>query len=274
MKTTTSDGIGIDYVALGPADSTAPTLVLTTAWCMSRNGWADLPETLAAKGYRVLSLTFRGHGDSQRDVPDHGAEGLYEDVVAVLRAENVDRFIPVTMSHSGWIGILLRRHYGPEKVPAIVHTDWIVVPPPPEYMGLVDGLADPNAWEGARDILFNIWLEDSDNEAVNRFVKEEMGGYGADIWNRSGRVIGSCLRDNGSALEALSKLNPLAPTLHVYAQPKDPGYKAAQEQFGQANPWYEIAFLPEAKSHFPAFEVADEMATAIDTFVKRTGGAA
>lgn len=272
MKTTTSDGISIDYVALGTKDSARPTLVLTTAWCMSRNGWSSLPQELADRGFRVLALDFRGHGDSQRDIPDHGAEGLYEDVVAVLKAEGVETFIPVTMSHSGWIGILLRQNFGPERVPAIVHTDWIVLPPPPEYMGLVDGLADPNGWQQARDILFHIWLEGVENQPVTDFVKEEMGGYGADIWLRSGRVIGSCLRGGGSALEALSKLDPPAPTLHVYAQPKDPGYKGAQEQFGAANSWYQVHFLPDAKSHFPTFEVAGEMADAIVGFVTENSG--
>lgn len=267
MKTTTSDGIVIDYLAVGPKEGAKAVLLLTTAWCMSRNGWADLPERLAERGYRVLAPDFRGHGASQRDIPDHGAEGLYADAVAVLEAEGVERFVPVTMSHSGWIGILLRERLGAARVPKIVHTDWIVLPPPPEYMGLVDGLADPNGWEQARDILFHIWLEGVENEAVTRFVRDEMGGYGADIWTRSGRVIGSCLRGGGSALEALAKLDPPAPTLHVYAQPKDPGYKAAQEQFGQANPWYRIHFLESALSHFPTFEVSGEMAESIDAFV-------
>jgi len=34
MKTTTSDGISIDYSAYGPKDSTKPTLVLTTAFVL------------------------------------------------------------------------------------------------------------------------------------------------------------------------------------------------------------------------------------------------
>ena len=269
MKTTTSDGITIDYASYGP-EGPGPALVLTTAWCMSRNGWADLPEKLAAKGHRVLALDFRGHGESQREgVPDHGAEGLYEDVLAVVKAAGVDRFIPVTMSHSGWVGIDLRKNLGPERVPKIVHTDWIVLPPPPEYTGLVDMLADPNSWQQARDILFGIWLTGVDPaHPVTAFVREEMGGYGADIWTRSGRVIGDCIRGGGSALDALSKLDPPAPTLHVYAQPKDPGYRGAQEQFGQANPWYEIHFVESAKSHFPTFEASDEMADAIDRFVR------
>jgi Predicted hydrolases or acyltransferases (alpha/beta hydrolase superfamily) len=267
MKTTTSDGISIDYAAYGP-EGAEPALVLMTAWCMSRNGWADLPEKLAAKGYRVLTLDFRGHGDSQQDVPDHGAEGLVEDVLAVVRAAGVDRFIPVTMSHSGWVGIELRKALGAARVPKIVHTDWIVLPPPPEYMGLVDMLAAPDTWQQARDILFGIWLTGVDPaHPVTSFVKDEMGGYSEEIWTRSGRVIGDCIRGGGSALDALAKLDPPAPTLHVYAQPKDPGYKAAQEQFGQANPWYGIHLVEEAKSHFPTFESSDEMADAIDRFV-------
>jgi pimeloyl-ACP methyl ester carboxylesterase len=268
MKTTTSDGIAIDYDVLGPADSGAPALLLTTAWCMSRAGWADLPQKLADRGLRVLTLDFRGHGASQSPVPDHGAEGLVEDALAVAKAAGAETFIPVTMSHSGWVGVELRRKLGPDRVPKIVHTDWVVLPPPPEYMQLVRGLADPQGWQQARDILFQIWLTGVDDEAETKFVKEEMGGYGEEIWTRSGRVIGACIDAGKSGLDALSTLEPKAPTLHVYAQPKDPGYKAAQEQFGQANPWYSLHFLESAKGHFPAFEVADEMADAIAEFVK------
>ncbi|MBI4965023.1 MAG: hypothetical protein HY913_17240 [Desulfomonile tiedjei] len=56
------------------------------------------------------------------------------------------------------------------------------------------------------------------------------------------------------------------PVLHLYAQPEDPRYFAAQEDFSAAHPWFHVTKL-EARSHFPMFEMPDEMATAIERFV-------
>src|ERR1051325_1928562 len=125
-------------------------------------------------------------------------------------------------------------------------------------MGLVHGLADPNSWQQARDTLFSIWLTGVDDPDLISFVRDEMGGVDGEMWMRSGREIGACIEGGGSALQALSQLDPPAPTLHVYAQPPDEGYYQAQVQFAQANPWYHVHRLP-AHSHFPTFELVGEI---------------
>ena len=55
------------------------------------------------------------------------------------------------------------------------------------------------------------------------------------------------------------------PVLHLYAQPDDPGYLAAQRSFSAAHPWFQASKL-EARSHFPMYEVPDEMAMTIERF--------
>jgi pimeloyl-ACP methyl ester carboxylesterase len=267
MNATTSDGVRIDYADLGQGE---PALVLMTAWCMSRNGFADLSDKLAAN-HRVLALDWRGHGASEKPAQDFGAAQLVEDVLAVVEASGVDTFIPVTMSHSGWVGIELRERLGAARVPKIVHLDWVVLPPPPMYMDLVHGLADPNGWQQARDVLFNIWLEGVDNQDVISFVRDEMGSYDADTWMRSGREIGGCYQRGGYPLKALSELDPPAPTLHIYSQPPDEGYYQAQVDFAGANPWYHVHRLA-AHSHFPTFELSDEIASTIEDFVGKNEG--
>ena len=194
-----------------------------------------------------------------------GEIGKFDEVV---EAAGVESFIPVTLSHAGWVGIELGRRLGAARVPKIVHLDWIVLPPPPEYMGLVHGLAAPESWEQMRDILFNIWLEGVDDPKLISFVRDEMGGYDGEMWMRSGREIGACIENGVSALQALSQIEPPVPALHVYAQPPDEGYYQAQAQFAQANPWFHIHRLP-AHSHFPTFELVDEIAQTIEDFVRQ-----
>jgi pimeloyl-ACP methyl ester carboxylesterase len=262
MNATTSDGVRIDYKDSGQGE---PALLLCPAWCMSRNGFADLPEKLA--GFRVLSLDWRGHGSSEKPAQDFGAAQLVEDALSVIEASGAQPVIPVTMSHAGWVGVELRKRLGAARVPKIVHTDWVVLPPPPMYMDLVHGLADANGWQQSRDILFNIWLEGVDNQEVISFVRDEMGAYDGEMWMRSGREIGGCYEAGGFPLKALSELDPPAPTLHIYSQPPDEGYYQAQVEFSQANPWYHVHRLT-AHSHFPTFELSDEIAATITQFVR------
>ena len=70
----------------------------------------------------------------------------------------------------------------------------------------------------------------------------------------------------GSPLQALATLDPPVPVLHLYAQPDDPGYLAAQQSFAAAHPWFQVSKV-EARSHFPLYEAPDAMALAITRFV-------
>jgi len=257
----TSDGVKIHYEDMGQGE---PALLLMTAWCMSNSVYRHLLPK-CAEHRRVLSLDWRGHGKSETPQSDFGAEGLLKDALAVIEASGAQQIIPVSSSHSGWITTELRKILG-DRIPKIINTDWVVLPPPPEYMDLVNLLAQPESWEKARDILFSIWLDGVENPEVISFVRDEMGGYGADTWLRSGRVIGSNYATGGYPLKALSELSPNVPALHIYSQPPDPGYFQAQQDFSTQNPWFSVHRL-EAHSHFPTLEVADEIASVIEKFV-------
>ena len=89
---------------------------------------------------------------------------------------------------------------------------------------------------------------------------------------RSGREIGACYARGEYPLKALSTLNPPAPTLHLYAQPDMPEYLQGQQAFAAENPWFRVTKL-QAHSHFPTFEVPDQIAGEIERFVTARGGA-
>jgi hypothetical protein len=58
--------------------------------------------------------------------------------------------------------------------------------------------------------------------------------------------------------------------MHLYAQPADEDYLAAQEQAAEQHPWFQVCRL-EAHSHFPMFEVPDDMVARIEEFACSLG---
>jgi hypothetical protein len=60
--------------------------------------------------------------------------------------------------------------------------------------------------------------------------------------------------------------------IDLYAQPDDAGYLQAPEEFARVHPWFEVKRL-EARTHFPMYELPDQMAADIDEFVGRVAGA-
>lgn len=266
MAQAMSNGVKISYEDLGQGE---PALLLMPAWCMSRAGFSQLPMRCATSR-RVLALDWRGHGQSESPPADFKARDLVEDALAVIEASGAQQVIPVTLSHAGWVGIEVRRSLA-ERIPKLVHLDWVVLPPPPQYMDLVKALFTPSGWQQARDQLFEIWLEGMDNPELIHFVRKEMGAYSAEMWMRSGREIASGYATGGYPLQALATLNPPVPVLHLYAQPDDPDYLTAQKSFAADHPWFNVHKL-KAKSHFPTFEVPDEMAATIEKFVVAPDG--
>lgn len=259
---TAPGGIKIDYDDLGQGE---PAILLTTAWCMSRAGWAQLPQKLAAN-HRVLAPDWRGHGKSDQPTTDFGAKELIEDAIAVIEASGAKQVVVVAMHHSGWVAIELRRLLG-DKIAKIIHLDWVVFPPPQPYMDIVNGLADPAKWQEARQTLFTIWQTGVNNppELVD-FINGEMTSYGEEMWTRSGREIGASFEKWGFPLQALASLDPPVPTLHLYGQPKDPGYLKAQQDFASANSWYHVHQL-NAESFFAEFDAADEIVQEVEKFI-------
>jgi pimeloyl-ACP methyl ester carboxylesterase len=241
-----------------------PALLFMPGWCASHAAFSDLiPKS--ARHRRVLALDWRGHGRSEMPSADFGEEGLVEDALSVIHTSGASQVIPVALAHAGWVAIELRRKLG-DQVPKLVLIDWTIMEAPAPFLGALQALQDPAQWQPTRDQLFSMWLEDIDNPALINFVRQDMGAHGSEMWGRAGREIASAYARMGSPLNALSALNPPVPVLHLYAQPNDPTYLAAQRSFATSHPWFSVQKL-QARSHFPMFEVPDEMVAAIETFV-------
>jgi pimeloyl-ACP methyl ester carboxylesterase len=150
-------------------------------------------------------------------------------------------------------------------VPKIVLLDWLITGAPPPFVEALEGMQSAERWRATVDRIFGQWLHGVDNEALDRFVKGEMGAYGFDMWARAAREIAAAYAVAGSPLEALTQLVPPLPVLHLYGQPADPSFFETQQEFARQHPWFHVQRL-NARSHFPMFEVPEEMAEAIETF--------
>lgn len=250
----------IAYDDLGSGE---PALLLLTGWCSSRGRWGEVAR-LCSRHRRVLNLEWRGHGDSDAAEGDFGTAEMVEDALSVVERAGVETFVPCAASHAGWVAIELRRRL-PERVPKLVHLDWMVVEPSDRYREVIRRLRSPETWADARDTLFRIWRAGVDRPEIDEVIAV-MSRQSDEMWMRSGRVIDSAYELHGSPLAALSKLDPPPPALHLYGQPEDLEYLDAQQRFAGEQPWFGVRKLG-ARTHFAMAEEPEEVARAIEEFV-------
>ena len=254
MPEAQSDGLVVRYDNQGSGE---PALLCLPGWCAGRDAFAELTQ-LVRGTRRVLALDWRGHGRSDAAAGDFGAADLVRDALSVIAASGAQAVVPLATAHAGWEAIELRRALGPSRVPRLVLVDWIVTAAPPPFLDACAALQDPARWQAVRDQLFAMWLEGVDHAGVRAFVEQDMGAYGFDMWARGGRGIVGAYARAGSPLEALARLTPPPPTLHLYAQPHDEGFLRTQEAFAASHPWFQVRRI-DARSHFPTIEAPDQL---------------
>jgi pimeloyl-ACP methyl ester carboxylesterase len=240
----------------------SPAFLCLPGWCETKSTFGRITHALG-RSQRVIALDWRGHGKSASDGAEFGLEELVDDALAVIRATGIGPFIPVAISHAGWAALELRRRLG-ERVPRMVCLDWIVGPPPAVFLSLLKALQDREQSLVTRGALFRRWIADCSDPLVVRHIREEMGSYGYEMWGRAARAIERSYA-SGSPLEALARLDPPCPTLHLYSQPREKEYLTFQQDFAKKHPWFKVQRV-EARSHFPALETPDAIARAILDF--------
>ena len=211
----------------------------------------------------MVNFEWRGHGESAPADGDFGTEEMVDDALDVVDACGLERFIPCSASHAGWVAIELRRRLG-ERVPAIVHLDWMVIEPSRPYMDLIAQLQSDHEWPDARDKLFEIWRAGEDRAEIDDALAV-MRRQDAAMWMRSGREIERSYARHGSPLRALAALDPPPRVLHLYGQPSSPDYLSAQQRFAADHDWFTVEQL-DVRTHFAMLEAPHEVAAAIDRF--------
>jgi pimeloyl-ACP methyl ester carboxylesterase len=182
----------------------------------------------------------------------------------VLDTAGIERVIPVGVSHAGWTAIDLRRRLGPSRVPGVVFVDWMVLGAPPPFVEALSGLEHPQHWKEVRNRLFEMWTSGLELPELTRYIGEMSATEGA-MWQRAAREIGARFAEAKVPLAVLEREATSCPTLHVYAQPADPGLYAAQQAYAAQHEWFSVHRLA-ASSHFPMLEVPRELCSRIESF--------
>ena len=189
-------------------------------------------------------------------------------LVATIDALGIDTVVPVGLSHAGWAAIDLRRRLGAERVPGVVLMDWMVLGTPPGFADALGGLQSP-AWADVREGLTSMWLDGLDIAALTEYVPS-MKTYGESHWSRAGREIATQFSAQPVPLQALEA----APALPDAAPLRPAGRLtrcwAARQENAATHAWFSVRRL-DARSHFPMFEVPEDMVASIESFVRRSG---
>jgi pimeloyl-ACP methyl ester carboxylesterase len=246
-----------------------PVFLCLPGWCVHHTMFAPTAERLRAR-HRVLAMDWRGHGDSPAPDRDFGYAEMVADALAVIDASGARSVIPIAQAHGGWVAIELHRRLG-ARVPRLVFTSWNPIltggnPLARPFLAAMEALQDRGRWRETVEQVLTMWLSGAP-AAVASQIRAEMGSHGFEDWARAGREILATYAREGDPLQALGRLSPPVPALHVYAQPRTPEYFAAQEAFARDHPWFAVRRL-DAVSHFPTLEVPDEAAAAIEGFVQ------
>ena len=262
MAITSSQGVSIVYDDLGQGE---PALLFMPGWCANRTIFQDLLSR-CSHHRRALSLDWRGHGESGPAGGEFGEEQLIEDALSVIAASRASRVVPVSLAHAGWVAIKLRQRLG-ARIPKLVHLDWLMLDPPAAFLQSLNGMQSTESWSQTINLTFDLWLHGVENPKLTRFVREEMGAYGFEMWSRAAREIKAAYTKAGNPLKALLGLSPAVPVLHLYAQPQALEYFTAQRIFAETHSWFYVEKL-KAQSHLSLFEVPEEICTAIEQFVR------
>lgn len=255
----TATTIPITYDDLGQGE---PALLLMGDWCGSRNVFRGLAAALG-QHRRTLALDWRGHGESGAALAEFGEEELVEDALSVIEASEAEAVIPVALAQAGWIAVELRRQLG-HRIPKLVLVDWLVLGAPPPFWEALRKLQSPQHWRAAATSLFQLWRHGVRNPTLDRYL-DDMGACGFELWARAARAIRAAYEREESPLKALTRLTPSVRVLHLYSRSDDPAFQIAQEAFAIENPWFNAVKL-DARSHFPMFEIPEDMARIIEEF--------
>ena len=259
MTTATQPRIAYDKVGDG-----TPALVLLPGWAAERTMFRRVLADLGRER-TVIALDWRGHGGSQQPDSDYGGDDLVDDALSVIATEGIQRIVPVAQAHAGWTAIELRNRLGADRVPGMISISWSVLGAPPALIAALGALQCARTWEQTRDTLLDMWITGVQDAEVVTFV-QSMADYGFDMWSRAGREIAAQFARFSTPVAALETLDPPCPMLHLYAQPADPDFLAAQQTYAADHRWFSVQQL-SGSSHFPTIESPTEVAAAVAHFV-------
>jgi pimeloyl-ACP methyl ester carboxylesterase len=266
MSHTTVTSVPVSFDDAGRGE---PALVYLTGWCSTRTSYAVMVEH-TARHRRSVAIDWRGHGTSPAPDGDFGWPDMADDVLAVLDGCGVDRFVPVANAHAGWVARDLAGRV-PGRVAGIVLLNWLVLGAPQAFAAGLAALADPATTRQAANGLTTSWLDGHEDVPGLAEQIAAMRCQSDQMWARAGREIAAAYAADPSPLRAFAALAAPPPVRHLYAEPKDPAFLAAQQDFARAHPWFTVRRLDAARTHFPMLEQPAELAADVTRFTGALG---
>lgn len=262
MKTIRIGENPLTYDEAGSGDA----VLLLSGWCQDHRLFKYLAPNLA-QTHRVIRLDWRGHGEDRSHDGDFTTYDQASDIVAFVDALGLDKVIPVSTSHGGWANIEATDRLGVARVPCSVVIDWIMVTPDESFFTMIDDIQDRTNWENGRSDFFGYWIGDTDNRDIVNHVNNEMAAFDYEMWARSGREIAQAYRKWGNPMLRMKAMAEPRPVTHIFSQPFEPEYLAAQLEFAVSNAWFKPTKL-EGTTHFPTLEQPNAVADTIRAFLK------
>ena len=169
-------GVPIAYEVAGTGDTA---LIFVHGWCCDRSYWREQVPAFT-DAYRVVTLDLGGHGESPAGREDWSIQSFGEDVAAVARAVDADRFVLIGHSMSGRVVLEAAKRLG-HRIAGIVAVDSLqdVSTPPIDIHPATESFSEaeedfPGRMEAlARGALFT---ETSPPELVDRIARDMAAG--------------------------------------------------------------------------------------------------
>lgn len=241
-----------------------PLLLLMHGWASDRRHFDSLLEALSPAG-RAIALDWRGHGESDAPESDFGTAEVLGDALDTIEALDARTIVPVAHSHAGWVAFQLARAL-PDKVAAVVLIDWMPLGAPEAFLKGVERMQQPEHTREVVSALTASWQEGHDVIGLPELL-QRMRAHDDTMWARAAREISAMFAAVGAPLAAFSSLDPPIPVLHIYANPPEDAYLAAQQAYADKHRWFSVHRLATAHSHFPMLEAPEEIATAITAHI-------
>jgi pimeloyl-ACP methyl ester carboxylesterase len=239
----------IDYQDIGSGDTT---LFLMPGWCQPKTVFKNFSE-LAAVYFRVVTIDWRGHGESSTNGQDFDGAALLSDALTLIEHLGLTRIVPVSVAHASWISIDLVESLK-NRIPAVIFLDWIMNQPEPEFFASIRDMQNEDSWQNARDDLYEYWLAESDSPVMIHHLKTEMAESSYQLWRLAGQVIADAYYKYGSPLLRLEKLRNPPQAIHIYSLDRSDKYLAIQQRFSRKHNFFEVKRLETARTHLAVLE--------------------
>jgi pimeloyl-ACP methyl ester carboxylesterase len=256
---------------------TGPVVIAVPGLGDLRSEYRFLRATLAARGFRVVTLDLRGHGDSSTGFTDHSAEAIGRDVLALAQRVAPGERVTLIGTSMGAAAVSFAAATAPDVVERVVLIGPFVREVP---RGLFMKLAVPLMFGGAAPWRVGAWLSYVDTLYPTKKPADwdEVRRALADNFAVRGRfdAVYAMLQSDRVVVDGL--LSAVQAPVLVVMGSKDPDFKdprveadlVAARMSGAAHA--RVAMIAGA-GHYPHAELPELTLPVIEAFLRSTDGA-